>query len=248
MKANIEESIIRITNKINSLNITEETKKKMIEVLQAIRTSANGRINLPQKDSNISEYLTLRNEHGLTTGPLELCIVTKIINPTTKLTENRAYNFPSLTEIVNLVQDNIKFINSEIANAKYYAESQTLSQKNEVVESSPVKIEFREVERVKAEVAKMDIPAHKKKRTIEALNSIMNSPRNRIYAKKTAELEEYIAVRSETLTLIRRYDDPLSVSSNKTREYKTLYGMSLINYIDENRETIDEEINRYKKR
>lgn len=244
MKNNIEESIIRITNKINSLNIPEETKKQMSEVLQAIRISSNGRINLPQKDSNISEYLTLRNENGLATGPLDLCIVTKIINPITKLTESRTYNFPSLTEIVSIVQNNIKYINSEIANAKYYEQSL----KSNSISPSPVKIEFREVERVKAEVAKMDIPAHKKQRTIEALNSIMNSPRNRIYAKKTAELEEYIAVRSETLTLIRCYDDPLSVSSNKTREYKTLYGMSLINYIDENRETIDEEISRYKKR
>lgn len=244
MKDNIEESIIRITNKINSLNTTDETKNKMMEVLRAIHTSSNGRINLPQKDSNISEYLTLRNENGLATGPLELCIVTKIINPITKLTESRTYSFPSLTEIINIVQNNIKYINSEIANAKYYEQSL----KSESISSSPVKIEFREVERVKSEIAKMDIPAHKKQRTIEALNSIMNSPRNRIYTKKTAELEEYIAVRSETLTLIRRYDDPLSVSSNKTREYKTLYGMSLINYIDENRETIDEEINRYKKR
>lgn len=246
MKNNIEESIIRITNKINSLNITEETKKQMSEVLQAIRISSNGRINLPQKDSNISEYLTLRNENGLATGPLDLCIVTKIINPITKLTESRTYNFPSLTEIVSIVLNNIKYINSEIANVKYY--EQSLKSDSDSIAPSPVKIEFREVERVKAEVAKMDIPAHKKQRTIAALNSIMNSPRNRIYAKKTAELEEYIAVRSETLTLIRCYDDPLSVSSNKTREYKTLYGMSLINYIDENRETIDEEISRYKKR
>lgn len=244
MKDNIKESILRITKEINSLKIPDEMKKKMSEVLQAICDSANGRVCFPQKDSSYYEYLTLRNKNGLADGPLELCFVTRTINPISKTTESRTYDFPSLMTVVERIQNNLKYINSEIANANYHQQLLTSTPKVEDVTTKPVKVEFREIERVKAQVAKMNIPSYKKQRTIEALNSIMNSPRKRLHTKKVHGLEEYIAVRSETLTLVKKYDDPLSIGSNKTREYKTLHGMALINYIEENRETIDEEIKR----
>ena len=91
-----------------------------------------------------------------------------------------------------------------------------------------------------------NVPEHKKQRAIDVLEAIAVSPQSKLLSKKEDGYSEAIALRGSgrefRYYVVKRMSD--FSGSTQGRDYEPLGAKSLLEYIDENRITIDKEIQR----
>lgn len=232
----------RLETQIDGLKINDKEKDKMRRVLKGIVESPRGRL-FTKKTDDFEEYLTLRQNED---SRYELCVIERMINRYSGATEGRKKTPMSLLQVSEYVRENEGIIESEIVNAENYQRRLQMQGQPTAVESDKPKTpqeDFKDI--IKATIENLpNVPEHKKQRAIDVLEAIAVSPQSRLYSKKEDGYSEAIALRGSgreyRYYVVKGMSDYAGTTTG--RDYEPLGAKSLLQYVDENRVTIDKEI------
>lgn len=232
----------RLEEQIDALKMNSKEKAKMKRVLKGIVESSRGRL-FTKKTDEFEEYLTLRQNED---SRYELCVIERMINRYSGATEGRKKTPMSLFQAAEYVRENEGVIESEIVNAENHQRMMQM-QNNSVVEKQDKpktpQEDFKDI--IKATIENLpNVPDHKKQRAIDVLEAIAVSSQSRLYSKKEDGYSEAIALRGSgrefRYYVVKKMSDYAGATVG--REYEPLGAKSLLEYVDENRITIDKEI------
>lgn len=242
MKEKIVDLLKRIEGDIDSTKLGNKDKEFLKEILMGVLTSQRGRLYSMQEPT-YSEYITLREPFDEEDPLYKLCIVAK----TTGVIDGRSYNFPSIQRLAEYANEHRDMLESELVNAENHQRRKNPDEEEKKVPTTPVEkytqdmIDFVE--------AMPDTLDYKKQRAIDVLRAIEENPQHRFYTKKQDSSTEAIVLQPDQLGLSyyvtqRMFDySGSTIGRNKTR----LGIKNLVEYIDDNRITIDKEMKRIRK-
>ena len=232
----------RLEEQIDKIKISNDQKNKMKRILKGIVESQRGRL-FTKKTDEFEEYLTLRQNED---SRYELCVIERMINKYSGATEGRNKRPMSLFEVAEYIQENEGVLESEVVNSENYQRRIQAKEQPTVVKDDKPKTpqeDFKDI--IVATIENLpNVPEHKKQRAIDVLEAIAVSPQSRLYSKKEDGYTEAIALRGSgrefRYYVVKRMSD--FSGSTQGREYEPLGAKSLLEYVDQNRITIDKEI------
>ena len=232
----------RLEEQIDGIKISNDQKDKMKRILKGIVESQRGRL-FTKKTDEFEEYLTLRQNED---SKYELCVIERMINRYSGATEARNKKPMSLFEVAEYIKENEGVLESEVVNAENYQRRLQAQEQPVVIKEDKLKTpqeDFKDI--IIATIENLpNVPEHKKQRAIDVLETIAVSPQNKLLSKKEDGYSESIALRGGgrefRYYVVKRMSD--FSGTTQGREYEPLGAKSLLEYIDQNRITIDKEI------
>jgi len=250
MKDPVEEAIQRITAEIEKMKITDEQKDRMKRSLNAIKESPRGRINL-EKNEDFEKYLTIRREGIFSDSPLEFCVVSRMIDYAGG-TAGRKYEFPTIYDMANIIEEYKDIVESGIVDAINYQRTEKGETKPLETSSETPKTPKEQCrENMEEAIRSLDkVPDYKKQRVLDVLQAISESGVGKVYAVLESGYSEAIGLRSDKGEFgyyqITRWFDEWS-GATVGRNYREFGAKSLVEYVEKNRTTIDKELSKKQK-
>lgn len=241
MKEKIIDLLKRIETDIDSSKIGNKDKDFLKRVLTGILTSPRGRL-FAEQEPTYSEYVTLRQPFDEQDPLYKLCIVAK----TTGVIDGRSYNFPSIPALAEYANEHRDMLESELVNAENHQRRKHPDETEKTEPTTPVEKYTMEMIDI---IESLDIHDYKKQRAIDVLEAIQSVPQHRFYTKKQETSSESIVLQADQLGYSyyvsqRMFDySGATIGRNKTR----LGIRNLVEYIDENRISIDKEMKKFRK-
>lgn len=210
----------RLEREIDNLKIPEIQKKRIQETLLGILVSKDRRLKL-----NEEQYLTLKKKDEK--SDYAFCVE-----------KSGDYNFPSLEETANLVEENKKIVDAEIVVALDYQKS---AARDKIKEDKAIC-----KANMKNAIERMEKLSEKEKqRVYDVLDAIENSPNGKITTVRNPEFVETLSLSAEHgvmgYTITSKMIDVYG-GSNGFRKAKPVSAKGLAEYIEKNKATIEKEV------
>lgn len=235
MEQNIQTKLIDINKNIENLDIGIDDKTFLYRIEKCIIASPNGRIYI-RNSEDYQEYLCFKIPNDSPTKDIKFCISKRMIDYS-GVTAGRKNNFPSYPELIGYVNQHRKQIEAELNSIEYYVSQQQEQKKSEQTTSI--------LDVIHEKIAKMPVSDTKKARVFAILDTIASNPNTKVYTVKEDIYEEYISLINGYLTVTERMFDYAGIPQGKN--VYILKSNKIIEYVEQHKNTIDENLSKPKK-
>lgn len=248
MKESVLEAQQRFESQIDRLRMSDRDKEKMKRVIKGILDSSRGRL-FTKRENDYEEYLTMRPRDEF---EYELCVIKRMVNEYSGATENRIKTPIGLMQALKYVNEHEDIIESELIDAENYQrrlKAQSSESKEDAQKPKTPEEDFKDtfITTIESLPNRTD---SQKQRAIDVLEAIAVVPQNRLYTKREDGYSEAIALRGEKdeirYYIVKRWSDYAGATIG--REYDPIGVKGLIDYVEENKISVDKELKDLRKK
>lgn len=236
MEEKLQTELNLISEEITLLDISDESKRNLYRILKGIIDSPNNRVYVKNLD-DYKEYISLRISSE--TSHYQLCIVSRMIDYS-GATAGRDYQYPTLLELSQYVDNNQQTINSSLNDIMYYKALRETEEQKVPPESNP-RQEMLDI--IKGKVEKLQVPERYKNRVYTILERLSEEG-SRVYTVKENDYVEYLSLTEKSLIVTKKMMDYSGATVG--RQVFPIKSNDLVIYVEEHKDTIDQSLSQGK--
>lgn len=227
-----QDKINKLNSTIDSLNIEPDAKYFLYRIEKGIMESPNGRVYI-NNSADYQEYICFKIPNNKENNSIQFCISKRFFDEasSTKLSQNE---FPTYQELIEYITANKEQIESSLKSIEYY-----VSEKKEIPQTPSI------INTIRRKIELAPTPEIKKARAFAVLDALASQEKQRIYAVKSAQYEEYISLINGYLTVTEKMLDYSGATQG--RNVYILKSNKLIDYVQEHQFAIDESLSKPKR-
>ena len=227
-----QDKLKELNSIIESLNIQPDTKYYLYRIEKGIIESPDGHVYI-NNSADYQEYICLKVPNSKENNSIQFCISKRFFDEAsqTKLKQN---DFPSYKELIEYITANKEQIESSLKSIEYY-----VSEKKEIPQTPSI------INTIRRKIELAPTPEIKKARAFAVLDALASQEKQRIYAVKSAQYEEYISLINGYLTVTEKMLDYSGATQG--RNVYILKSNKLIDYVQEHQFAIDESLSKPKR-
>lgn len=249
MDTNKDDMQKRFELDIDSSRLDDAQKEYMMRIVDGIFKAPKGRLYI-QKYPDFQKYMTFRKRNNDPENEYTYSLVSVMKNPDTGFTEGRIYEFLDILGFAAIAIENRNALESELVNSQ---NNQRIKEGNENYPEPKIENETPE-RRLRREIKEaisnmQNVPEYKKQRVYDVLDALDSTSRIKVVDEDS--YVEYIAIKSERgvygYYIVQKMVDVFS-GVTQGRRYIPLGTKSLIAYVEEHRNVLDNAVKRHQER